>query len=114
MQLRSAFDPEERHPLPESERDLVIYCSRRDAHDRLVENEDVMLAAIAEQLEASATVSLYVFKGSETVLETVSLFRRAKAVVGMHGAGLSHAAFSAPGTAVIEFLFTSDPPLMFW
>jgi hypothetical protein len=32
----------------------------------------------------------------------------------MHGACLSHSVFSGPETAVVELLFLTNPPLMFW
>lgn len=44
----------------------------------------------------------------------MQLFRRATIVMGMHGAGFSLLILSDAGTAVIEFLFMSAPPLMFW
>ncbi len=109
MQLRATFLPDD--VLPEEKRDLVIYCSRRSAGDRQVANEDELLSAIAAQFPQA---KLQVYSGKESVSETVQLFRRARVVVGMHGAGLSHIVFSAPGTAVVEFLFMNDPPMMFW
>ena len=108
-QLRTTFHADE--ALPEEQRDLIIYCSRRNAGDRQVQGEDLLLELIAEHFPAS---ELRVFAGEESVADTISLFRRAKVVVGMHGAGLSHSIFSAPGTAVVEFLFMNDPPMMFW
>ena len=39
------------------------------------------------------------FNGSSASLQdTISLFQRARVVLGPHGAGLSHIIFSAPGT----------------
>ena len=34
--------------------------------------------------------------------ETISLFRRARAIIGIHGAGLANAVYCAPGTALLE------------
>lgn len=48
---------------------------------------------------------LVVFEGGLPPAEAISLFQRARVVLGPHGAGLSHALFSAPGTALVEFLF---------
>ncbi len=107
--MRKAFNVEE--SLPEAQRDLVIYCSRQGAADRQVGNEQSLVAAMRAAYPGQEVV---VFTGSEGVEQTVQLFRRAKAVFGMHGAGLSHVVFSAPGTAVVEFLFLYDPPMMFW
>jgi hypothetical protein len=79
-----------------------------------VVNEDVLLDAISDLVSDQPHLQLYTFTGEESVQETIQLFRRAKVVAGMHGAGLSHIAFSAPGTAVVELLFMNDPPMMFW
>lgn len=54
------------------------------------------------------------FRGGLAPEDAIALFQRAKVVLGPHGAGLSHALFSAPGTALVEFHFLADPPLMFW
>ena len=50
----------------------------------------------------------------DDVSELVDLFKRAKVIMGPHGAGLSHMLFAAPGTHVLEFQFMRDPPMMFW
>ena len=111
-QLRSTFNADP--PLPEEHRDLLIYCTRRNAGDRQVVNEDEVLKAVSDLVSDQPHLQLYTFTGEESVQDTIQLFRRAKVVTGMHGAGLSHIAFSAPGTAVIELLFMNDPPMMFW
>lgn len=108
-QVRDAFGASE--PLPEHERDLLIYCSRSSASDRHVRNQDAILASMRE---AYPEHQLVVYDGSISVPDTIALFRRAKVVLGVHGAGLAHTIFTAPGTAVIEFLFLFDPPMMFW
>ncbi len=108
--MRSYFKVETTAPIQEG-RDLIIYCTRRGARDRSVANEESLLAAIKQQLPSS---ELHVYTGEESVQETIELFKQASVVVGMHGAGLSHVVFSPPGTAVVEFLFMSDPPMIFW
>jgi len=76
-----------------------------------VANEAQLLQAISGRFPSA---KLRVYTGQETVAETIALFQRARVVVGMHGAGLSHIVFAAPGTAVVEFLFMKAPPMMFW
>ena len=34
--------------------------------------------------------------------ETIALFRRARVVIGTHGAGLANVVYAAPGTALLE------------
>ncbi|KAL4435565.1 hypothetical protein ABPG77_002528 [Micractinium sp. CCAP 211/92] len=97
--------------LPEAERDLLVYVSRAGEPSRRVANEEALLAAIRA---AFPEQQVAVFQGDLTPTETLALFQRARLVLGPHGAGLSHILFSAPGTAVVEFLFLADPPLMFW
>ena len=95
----------------QQDNNLVIYCTRAGASDRQVSNEDQILSAIKAAYPQS---ELVIYTGKESVRDTVQLFRRARVVVGMHGAGLSHMIFAPRGAAVIEFLFMYDPPLMFW
>lgn len=110
LELRAAAGASE--PLPESERTKIIYCSRKNAEDRQVSNEEEVLDAIRATYPNE---DLVVFTGDGvSVVETINLFRQAKVVMGVHGAGLSHSIFSAPGTAIVEFLFMYDPPMMFW
>lgn len=90
---------------------LFPYPALRSAAPPQVSNEQALLSAVARQYP---NAEVHVYHGTEGALDTVHLFRRATIVMGMHGAGLSHLIFSDPGTAVIEFLFMSAPPLMFW
>lgn len=84
----------------------------------VVLNHPPLLLQVSNEAEIIASLKgaypdekVVVFTGSDhSVTSTIELFRRAKVVVGMHGAGLSHMIFSAPGTAVVEFLFMYDPP----
>lgn len=97
--------------LPESQRDIIVYVSRKNEPTRRVANEDQLLRSIRASFPGTPVV---VYEGSMSPDASISLFQRAKVVIGPHGAGLSHILFSAPGTAVIEFLFMADPPMMFW
>ncbi|PSC67438.1 hypothetical protein C2E20_8901 [Micractinium conductrix] len=97
--------------LPEDERDLIIYVSRRGQPSRRVGNEEALLEAIRAAFPGQRLV---VFNGDAPISQTIPLFQRARLVLGPHGAGLSHILFAAPGTTVVEFLFVADPPLMFW
>lgn len=110
LQLQAAFQADQ-SSLDDESHDLIIYCSRSDAHERVVANEVALLALIRQHFPES---ELYVYTGAESVAQTVRLFRRASVVMGMHGAGLSHLVFAPRGAAVVEFLFMPDPPLMFW
>ena len=97
--------------LPEQERDLIIYCTRRNAQTRSVANEAELLATLQATFPEEKVV---VYDNIDDVPTLVNLFKRAKVIMGPHGAGLSHMLFSAPGTHVLEFQFMRDPPMMFW
>ena len=92
--------------LPEEERDLIIFASRENDLVRKVENEDEIIAALQATFPEEKIVK---FDGTKDARANIELFKRAKAVVGPHGAGLSHIIFSAPGTKVVEFIFMADP-----
>lgn len=89
-------------PAAQEERTLLIYVSRDGEPTRRVANEARLLGTLGALLPSE---QLVVFNGSLGAAETIKLFQRAKVVMGPHGAGLSHALFSAPGTTVVEFLF---------
>jgi capsular polysaccharide biosynthesis protein len=97
--------------LPESQRDIIVYVSRKNEPTRRVANEEQLLRSIRATFPSTPVV---VYENSLSPEASIELFQRAKVVIGPHGAGLSHILFSAPGTAVVEFLFMADPPMMFW
>lgn len=106
---QAAFDVTE--SLPASERDLIVYCSRKGAGTREVGNERELLRRLRA---AYPNEKVVVYENVDDVHDLVALFRRAKVILGPHGAGLSHMLFAEPGTHVIEFQFMKDPPMMFW
>ena len=55
---------------------------------------------------------IVVFQSQKDVKEIISLFEKAKMVIGPHGAGFSHIIFTAPGTSIVEFTFAKNPPLV--
>jgi len=87
-------DAVEAPPMPEDK----IYVARTDAWSRKLKNENEVIAL----LEASGY--RIVVPGSMAMREQAQAFRRARAVIGPHGAGLSNIAFCAPGTLVYEML----------
>lgn len=96
---------------PLSERNIIIYVSRENEESRRVVNELDIIAAIQQSF---SEIDVVVFRGDLSAKDTIQLFERARAVVGIHGAGLTHILWSAPDTVVIELTFLESPPLMFW
>jgi Glycosyltransferase 61 len=85
---------------PSSEQ-CKIYISRSDARSRRVRNEAEMIA----ELERHGFRSI--IPGNMSFSDQVMTLTGASHVVGPHGAGMTNAIFSRPGTAVLEIF----PPL---
>jgi capsular polysaccharide biosynthesis protein len=73
-----------------------LFISRMDARIRRLENE-------AEVIRVLETRGFEVLRlAGRSMAEQAAIFAGARAVVGMHGAGLSNLVFCAPGTRVLE------------
>ena len=83
--------------LPEEERNIVVYLSRRNEMNRRIDNEDELLQSLRDSLPGEEIV---VYDSNPDIDQVIDLFQRAKMVVGPHGAGFSHIIFTAPGTKV--------------
>ena len=92
-------------------RDAIVYASRAGERSRAVANEEALLDALRS---AFPTLQLLVHTRGVPPASAVAMFARAAAVVGPHGAGLSHALFCQPGTVLVELVFMHSPPMMFW
>jgi capsular polysaccharide biosynthesis protein len=85
-----------RFPFARPSRGRRIYVSRRDATQRLLANEEELIAAL-EQLDVEPVVT------SELEWEEqIALFSECDLIVGPHGAGLSNVVFCHAGVRVIE------------
>ncbi|WP_456686636.1 glycosyltransferase family 61 protein, partial [Bradyrhizobium sp. P5_C11_2] len=82
-------------PATNSER---IYVARPDTTHRKVVNEDEVLRLLGQHgFECIAP-------GTKTFFEQIAIFRKAKFVIGPHGAGFTNLLWSNPGTVVLEFM----------
>jgi hypothetical protein len=101
--LRSAFPCRTSGRQPQR-----VYLSRSDAPRRTILNE----AELVPQLDARGfqTVRL----SELTFLEQVGLLRDAHAVIGLHGAGLSHVVFMPSGGKVVEVFPRSYGTMSYW
>lgn len=101
---RRRLAPASLQPRP---RDAVIFISRNTdklsgTGSRTAANEAAFVQALAN-LTTVAGLRLEVFQGDRTSLaETIALFGEARAVIGVHGAGLANMLFAPPGTKVFE------------
>ncbi len=80
-----------------------IYVARTDATNRVAVNEAELIAMLERQ-----GVRIVV-PGSLTVTQQIATFRRARLVIGPHGAGLSNIVGYEPGTHLYEFIPSHYP-----
>jgi len=96
-------------PLQIENRDIVIYCSRRNSFDRVVANEEELLAKMKEVLGNTEIVVLH---EGFPLRDVIDFAKRAKAVIGSHGSTLHPMIYMEKGI-VIELLH-SKPWLQWW
>lgn len=105
--VRSAVGESPRRSL----RRTLVYASRQGERGRRVANEASLVAALGA---AFPEFTVVVHTRETQPREAVAMFAAAAAVVGPHGAGLSHIMFCERGTPVVELVFMHSPPMMFW
>lgn len=88
--------------LAGSKQDLIIYANRSNMN-RSVKNQERFLEPL-DALAAEFGLELVMNESKGNWNEDLALYRRAKIVIGPHGAGLANVAFAPPGTHVIEFI----------
>jgi antitoxin component YwqK of YwqJK toxin-antitoxin module/capsular polysaccharide biosynthesis protein len=87
---------------PPAQRRAILVIDRSKASCRRILNHQELMAGLRTILPGEEIIEFD--SGSWSVPEQIRLFARAKAIIGMHGAGLSNMVFSAPGTTVIEII----------
>ena len=85
----------------------VIYVARTDATRRAIANEPELIDLL-EQRGVRIVVP-----GQLSVARQIAMFRRARLVIGPHGAELSNIAFCEPGSHVYELLSNHYPNFTF-
>ena len=85
-------------------RAVVLICRRSSGRVFVPGVEEQLVAA----LRASTGREVYVYRGNETVAQTVGVFANARAVVGYHGAGFANTMLSAHGACVLEVSTNTD------
>lgn len=87
------------------ERRAVVLVSRPSPPRKFVPGlED----DLADALRNATGRPVYVYRGNESVAQTVSIFGNARAVVGYHGAGFANTMLSAHGACVVEASTNAD------
>lgn len=75
----------------------IVYVSRKNAV-RMVHNEDEVIETLREKFGDGRVV---VHTGTASVLDQAGMFKRARVVVGAHGAGLSNLVHCNPGAGLV-------------
>jgi hypothetical protein len=91
-------------------KDSVILIKREDGHARsIIEHSD--MAAFMEYALNKSKISLNlhikIFEARGHIRDHIALFRRARVIVGSHGAGMMNILWSSPGTYVVEVGYTT-------
>jgi Glycosyltransferase 61 len=73
-----------------------LYVTREESSRRRIVNHDEVLVTLARHGFSEVSAERL------SVSEQIALFAQAEAVIGVHGAGLTNAVFSAPGTLLVE------------
>lgn len=75
-----------------------LYISRPDATHRNIINEKEIVKFLTEH-------GFEVFvPGENTLYEQIAVFRKARIIIGPHGAGLANIMWSSPGAIILEFM----------
>ncbi|CAI7626547.1 unnamed protein product [Penicillium glandicola] len=118
----SLLAPDSLHPVPLSDRKVILYMTRSNGltrnGGREVINEDVLLAGIQSVLNRRGKKEkLEIFNHNDfpDIGDLISyLQQNVKAVIGPHGSALHNHFWTAPDTLVVEFQPTSRPDLTFY
>lgn len=94
--------------LPVTERTDVVYYRRTSTSktmQRLVVNEHILTKALGKTCKSLGVpfkVLQYSLGHYPSVKEQISMFQRARLIVGPHGGGLANILWAASGTPVLE------------
>ena len=83
---------------------MLVWCTRKGATTRDLKDEK-HVTKVLRTIAEDAGVDFAVFKGGPA-LEARALFRRAVAVVGVHGAGLTNVLYAPRDALLLELGFT--------
>jgi hypothetical protein len=85
--------------------DRVIFIKRKDGYTRSIVEHADMIAFMTSALNKSNLLSKFpieIFEAQGHLRDHIALFRRARIIVGPHGAGMMNVLWSLPGTYVVE------------
>ncbi|CAF3320374.1 unnamed protein product [Rotaria socialis] len=95
---------------PISKRDRLILIKRKDGHARsIVEHLDMalLMASVVNKSKVPLNLHIEVFEARGHIRDHIALFRRARVIIGPHGAGMMNILWASPGTRVVEVGYTT-------
>jgi hypothetical protein len=91
--------------LPSNKQDRIILIKREKGDDRsIIEHSDMaaFMAYALNKSKLSSKLQIEIFDARGHLRDHIALFRRARVIVGPHGAGMMNILWSSPGTHVVE------------
>ncbi|CAF3433148.1 unnamed protein product, partial [Rotaria sp. Silwood2] len=95
---------------PTDKRDRFILIKRKNGHARSIIEHPDMVSFISSTLNKSKVplnLQLEIFEAKGHIRDHIALFRRARVIVGPHGAGMMNVLWASPGTHVVEVGYTT-------
>jgi hypothetical protein len=99
---------------PIDKQDRIVLIKRADGHPRsIVEHSEIaaFMALALNKSKLSLNLHIEIFEAQGHIRDHILLFRRARVIVGPHGAGMMNMLWSSPGTHVIEIGYTTGMTL---
>lgn len=97
-------------PLTINKKDRIILIKREDEHPRsIIEHSNIILfmESILKKFKISSNLHIEIFEAKGHIRHHIDLFRRARIIIGPHGAGMINILWSSPGAHVVEVGYTT-------
>ncbi|CAF0838033.1 unnamed protein product [Rotaria sordida] len=91
-------------------KDCIILIKRRDGDARsIIEHLDLIafMSSALNKSKMSSDLRIEIFEARGHIRDHIALFRRARIIVGPHGAGMMNILWSSPETHVVEIGYTT-------
>ncbi|CAF1578480.1 unnamed protein product [Rotaria sordida] len=91
-------------------KDCIILIKRRDGDARsIIEHLDLIavMSSALNKSKMSSDLRIEIFEARGHIRDHIALFRRARIIVGPHGAGMMNILWSSSGTHVVEIGYTT-------
>ncbi len=96
--------------ISNEKKDRIILIKREDGHPRsIIEHSymNIFMQSALNKSKLSSHLHIEIFEARGHIRDHINLFRRARVIVGPHGAGMMNILWSSPGTHVVEVGYTT-------